>query len=58
MVSVASENINERNEMTDEAQLVRLKSVLATPSFTRRKYGDGVRQQLRYLEGKKVVSSG
>lgn len=43
--------------MSDQQSLERLRAVLAGKSYVSGKYGDGVRQQIRYLEGKKVVAS-
>ena len=39
-----------------EDEIERLKAALG-PSFVSRKYGAGIRRQIRYLEGRKVISS-
>ena len=39
-----------------QREIERLKAALG-PSFVSRKYGAGIRRQIRYLEGRKVISS-
>jgi recombination DNA repair RAD52 pathway protein len=40
-----------------EKLIARLKAAVVGPSYVSRKYGAGIRQQIRYLEGLKVTAS-